>query len=174
MRGSQPEMSIELCEAAPEDRSVLQHLLQLYLHDYSEFVADDVGEDGLFGYEYLDLYWAEPERRPLLIRVDGRLAGFVLVREGVGGGPHSIAEFLVMRAYRRRGVGRAVAHRVFDMLPGRWVVQQSAENTAAQAFWRRVIGEYTDGQFTELAEGSEPRPPGQEFTSTGGGPEGAR
>ena len=51
------------------------------------------------------------------------------------------------------------------MLPGEWLVQQSPENAPAQAFWRRVIGEYTDGDFTELPEGSEPPPPGQRFVS---------
>ena len=34
-------------------------------------------------------------------------------------------------------------------MPGRWEVGQMPRNTPAQAFWRRVIGEYTGGRFVE-------------------------
>ena len=163
-------MNVELRRVACEDKPVLQNLLQLYLHDYTEFGDDDdVDESGRFNYPYLDLYWTEPERRAFFIRADGKLAGFVLVREGLGDEPHSIAEFFVMRKYRRRGVGRIAAHQVFALFPGRWRVQQSPRNMGAQAFWRQVIGEYTGGRFEEIAKGAHGAPeavcppPGQEF-----------
>jgi predicted acetyltransferase len=57
--------------------------MQLYLYDFSEMCGDDCDERGLFEYEYLPRYWIEPERHPFLIRVDGKLAGFALVREMV-------------------------------------------------------------------------------------------
>ena len=157
-------MDVELRRAACEDKPALQNLLQLYLHDYTEFGDDDdVDESGRFDYPHLDLYWTEPERHPFLIRADGKLAGLVLVRAGVGDEPTSIAEFFVMRKYRRRGVGRIAAHQVFSLFPGRWRVQQSPRNAGAQAFWRKVIGEYTGGRFEEIAEGAKCPPPGQEF-----------
>ncbi len=107
------------------DKPVLRHLIELYLYDFSEFTGEDVGDHGLFGYRYLDHYWTEPDRHPFFIRVGERLAGFVLVRKcpgDDGDSESSIAEFFVMRKYRRRGVGRVAARRVFDMFPGRWEV----------------------------------------------------
>ena len=152
-------MEIELQGAEINDKPVLRNLFELYQYDFSEYENSDVDEHGLYGYRYLDHYWTDPGRYPFLIRVDGRLAGFVLVRElheGHGSPTRSIAEFFVMRKYRRRGVGREVARRIFDQFPGRWRVAIEKNNPPAQSFWRRVIEEYTGGDFEEMRlEGEE-------------------
>ena len=88
--------------ASIDDKPVVQQLLELYAHDFSAFNGADVDDHGRYGYRYLDAYWTEPGRHPFLFRVEGRLAGFALVRAGV---PHDMAEFFVMRKYRRSGVG---------------------------------------------------------------------
>jgi len=122
--------------ATIDDKPIVAQLLELYAHDFSEFAKADVDETGRFGYRWLDNYWTETERHPFLIRVDGRLAGVVLVRAGR---PHDMAEFFVMRKYRRAGVGRDAARAVFAMFPGEWQVRQQASNPAATAFWRTAI-----------------------------------
>ena len=127
---------VEVVAAAVADKSVLRNLLELYLHDFSEMTASDVDEHGLFGYGHLDGYWTEPGRHPFLIRADGRLAGFALVRSGV---PHDMAEFFVLRKYRRGGVGLLAARALFAMFPGEWQVREITANTGATAFWRRAI-----------------------------------
>lgn len=148
-------MIIEIHRVHLEDAPILRHLIELYLYDLSEAEGTDVDERGLFGYSRLDQYWGEPERHPFVVRVGGRIAGFVLVREleptdGSTSEPlHQIAEMFVLRRYRRRGVGRAVARRVFDMFCGRWEVRQHEANAPAQAFWRSVIGEYARGRHEE-------------------------
>lgn len=64
--------------------------------------------------------------------------------------PHSIAEFFILRRYRRSGVGAEAARQIFNALPpGKWVVAQTLTNTPAQRFWRAVIGAYTEGRFSE-------------------------
>ena len=55
--------------------------MELYLYDFSEFDGADVDAQARYGYPYLDRYWEEAGRSPFLIRVDGVLAGFVLVFE---------------------------------------------------------------------------------------------
>ena len=72
--------ALEVVEAGIADKPVLGQLLELYLHDFSVFTNDDVDAAGRFGYEYLDAYWSEAGRVPFLFRVDGRWAGFALVR----------------------------------------------------------------------------------------------
>ena len=158
--------AIQVIPAGPVDRPVLANLLELYLHDFSEFDDADVGADGRYGYAYLDRYWSEPGRHAFLIQVEGRLAGFALVHTlEAGEDPlRSIAEFFVLRKYRHQGVGRTAAVRLFDDLPGRWEVNQDAANLPAQAFWRRVIGEYTGGRFVEGWQADqEPVGPVQRF-----------
>ncbi len=166
-----------MTNAPIEDKLVLRNLIELYLYDFSEFTGEDVGDHELFGYRYLDHYWTEPDRHPFLIRVGERLAGFVLVRSrpgDEGGSESSIAEFFVMRKYRRRVVGRVAARRVFDMFPGRWEVTALCDNVAAQGFWRGVIEGYTGGAFTERLGGGpasmirEFGSPGRARTSPGG------
>lgn len=141
-------------EPAPIERKpAIARLVEFYIYDFSEYMGWDVDDDGRFGYRYLDAYWSEPSRTPFLVMVDGRLAGFALVTilDGDDAGVTDMAEFFVMRRYRRQGVGRIAAAILFDRFPGPWRVRQIHANTAAQAFWRSVIAAYTNGDFTETA-----------------------
>jgi predicted acetyltransferase len=131
------------------DKAVLQHMLELYLHDLSEFEEElRLNQHGLFGYRYLDHYWTEPGRYPLFIELTEQLAGFALVRR-LPDSAYSVAEFFVLRYFRRTLVGSRAAMLLFDRFPGPWEVRQAPANLPAQAFWRRVIGEYTHGNFVE-------------------------
>ena len=128
--------AVDVSPAQLSEKDVLDQLLELYLHDLSEMTGADVGPHGRYGYRFLDDYWTEPDRHPFLIRVDGHLAGLAFVASGA---PHDVAEFFVMRKYRRQGVGRRAACALFAMFPGEWQVRQLASNAAATAFWRSVI-----------------------------------
>jgi predicted acetyltransferase len=146
-------METHVATAARDEKPILRNLLELYLYDTSDLDAHDVGPSGLFGSNYLDHYWTEPDRHPFLIRVDGALAGFALVNRHsyltTEGARCCMAEFFVMRRYRGRGVGMCAAASVFDRLPGPWEVCQTAANIGAQAFWRKTVDHYTSGLFAE-------------------------
>lgn len=144
-------MKIDIKKASIEEKPILRNLLELCHHDYSEFSGEDIGEHGLFTYSRLDHYWTEPERHPFIVRVSSKLAGFALVRE-LDSETHSIAEFFIMRKYRRQGVGAAVANYVFDLFPGKWHVAQEEVNLPAQAFWKKVVSRYTDGKYEVVRE----------------------
>ena len=152
-------MEIEIAQASRKDKSILRNLLELCQHDYSEFNQADVDEHGLFGYGYLENYWTEEGRHAFLVRVGGKLAGCVLVRkvEDVdAGSAHSMAEFFILRKYRRRGLGRKVAFQIFDMFPSPWSVSQEKGNLPAQTFWRNVISENTQGNYQEIRLENQP------------------
>jgi predicted acetyltransferase len=141
------DVNVDVSPAAAAEASILAALLQLYVYDFSEALALDVGDDGRFRVPSTE------GRDAFLIRVDGRLAGFALhlARSRITGetGVHDVAEFFVLQRYRRAGVGEHAARWLFDRFPGRWEVRQRAENTRAIAFWRRVIDRYTGGRFDE-------------------------
>ena len=158
-------MKIDVERIAYEDKSVLRNLMELCQHDYSEFEDADVDAHGLFGYMYLDNYWTEEGRHPFVVRVDGKLAGFALVRQTDG--LAMMAEFFVIRRYRREEIGSIVARRIFDMFPGKWRVEQMPRNLAAQLFWRRVISEYTGGRYDELPHDERWDGPIQLFDTNG-------
>jgi predicted acetyltransferase len=101
-----------------------------------EVTQAEIAQKAVVGYDNLDAYWTDPDRVPFLFRVGGRWAGFALVCTSV---PHDIAEFFVMRKYRRNEVGLAAARELFTRYPGEWQVRQVRANVEATAFWRRAI-----------------------------------
>ena len=144
-------MDIKLIEVKESEKSVLRQLLELYSYDFSEFDDADVNDYGYFGYTYLDYYWTEDTRHPFFIRVNGTLAGFVLISDYTYkinlGDAKSVSEFFVMRKYRRKGIGKIVAFQVFDKFPGKWEVIQHGDNRPSKIFWEDIIGEYSDGNY---------------------------
>lgn len=139
---------IEVIPATAEQEPILANLLELYAHDFSEFSDLELGPDGRFGYRDLWLYWSKPDRHPFLVRIDGRLAGLILVKRGSAiSGDQAVwdmAEFFVARGYRRRGVGTKMAHEVWRRLPGRWEVRVMESNSSALLFWERAVTEFAD------------------------------
>lgn len=142
-----PSAHIEVIPARPEHEPILANLLELYLHDFSEFHDLDLGPDGRFGYPRLPLYWSEPDRHAFLVRIDGKLAGFALVKRGseVSGNETvwDMAEFFVIRGYRRRGIGTQIAHEVWRWFPGLWEVRVMQSNVPAYHFWARAVSIFT-------------------------------
>jgi predicted acetyltransferase len=144
--------SLEVKRAAITEKLTLRHLVQLYSYDFTEFDHVDADEQGLYRYDYFDHYWTEEKRHPYLVRVAGKVAGFAFVKldEKDDGTPYTfMAEFFIMKKYRGQGIGQAVAFHLFGLYPGEWEVSEIAKNYPAQAFWRKIIGRYTDGQFEE-------------------------
>jgi len=142
-----PAAHIEVIAAAPEQEPVLANLLELYAHDFSEFYNLELGADGRFGYKYLPLYWEEPDRHPYLVKLGGKLAGFVLVKRGSEASGNEdvwdVAEFFIVRGYRRRGLGMKVAHEIWRRYPGRWEVRVMVSNHSAKEFWEHAITSFT-------------------------------
>lgn len=156
---STPITSLE--RATPAAAPLLAHLLELYIHDLSEIFPLEVGADGRFGYQRLPLYWSEPERRhAFVIKSGATIAGFALATRGspVTDDPTDldVAEFFVLRRYRRSGVGRDAAFALWRTLPGRWVVRVSETNRAGLPFWRATVGAFTRGNFTESTRPGQP------------------
>jgi predicted acetyltransferase len=148
--------------ATQADAQLLSNLLELYIHDVCDlFPSVELGADGRFGYPKLPLYWSEPEHRfAYLVRQGDRLAGFALATRGspVTADPDvlDVAEFFVIRKYRRLGVGRRAALLLWQRLPGKWTVRVSEGNRGALAFWSDVVAEFTRGM---AAEGTRPGEP---------------
>jgi predicted acetyltransferase len=140
-------VSVEIIPASPEQEPIVAHLLELYAHDFSEFIDLKLGADGRFGYEHLPLYWKESHRYPFLITVNSHLAGFVFVRRGsqISNDENvwDMAEFFVVRGSRRLGIGTKVAHHVWRKFPGKWEVRVIDRNQRAKEFWEVPFPELT-------------------------------
>jgi len=147
-------MTIEIVDAAGA-QAVVRNLFVPYMHELSDMAGLDVQEDGTFAFPpSFAAYWdGAAGRHPFLVRADEKLAGFALIRQlAADTVTHDMGEFFVLRKYRRSGVGRDVACRLFDRFAGDWEVRELPANTPAQAFWRRIIGDYTAGDFDDRRE----------------------
>ncbi|MBI1775892.1 MAG: GNAT family N-acetyltransferase [Proteobacteria bacterium] len=137
---------VDLRVASAEERGALENLIQLYTHDFSEQWSGtpkgELDEDGRFSPYVLDPYWQDKDHIPLLLRVEGRLAGFALLnRTSHLGDPvdRNMAEFFVARKHRRAGLGKAAVGALFSRYPGLWEIAVARRNVGALAFWRRTI-----------------------------------
>jgi len=156
-------MTIQIEPITIDHKSVLIQLMNLYNYDFTEFEDDDINEHGYFNYSYTDHLWTEDSRHPFFIRVNGKLAGFVIVKDNSDQrfqyiddkNAHHINEFFVMKKYRRGGVGSFAAKAVFDKFKGKWEVCQMPNNLPARKFWKSVISEYTQNNYQERGSDNE-------------------
>ena len=109
--------------------------------------------------EFLVGWFNDPTAHPFVILADGQRAGFALVsRPPAFPRPtvdYRMAEFFVVDAARRRGVGASAASRLFTRFAGHWEVVEDEYNRPALAFWRRVIGRHTGDRYVETREAGE-------------------
>ncbi len=157
-------MNFTLVEVEASDYTLIQNLIRFYIYDMSEFTGWPCPENGLYGgVDDQPYYFGQtPDNEDALwpdgwtgkgykILVDGEIAGFCLVRlfnkDKVQ--LHDIGEFFIIRKFRHQGLGKQVAHAVFDLFPGHWQVRQLLDNRPAQLFWQKVIAAYTGDNFED-------------------------
>lgn len=147
---------VELIPATLNDYPVIQNLARFYSYDISEYYGHEPGwemeNDGLYGVgvDYKQ-YFENDTCFPFLIRYKGELAGFAIV-DKIGTSQrtdYNMAQFFVLRTYKRHGVGKYCAQLCFDKFKGNWEVMVMPGNEGAYRFWRSVIKSYTNDHFTE-------------------------
>lgn len=144
---------MEIVTASADAQTAIGHLVQLYIHDMSELFAStprcEIEEDGRFRSDIdVGKWWQDADHVALLVRVDGRLAGFALLNAAAHSGAaidYNMAEFFIVRKHRRRGVGMAAAHAIFSRYPGRWEAAVMRTNPSASAFWAHCIASHPAG-----------------------------
>ncbi len=155
-------LEFSLIKVTDSDYSLIQNLIRFYIYDMSEFMGWVCPSTGLFGgVDDQPYYFGHiPENNEALwpegwrcigfkIIINNEIAGFCLVRLFKHNGKqlNDIGEFFILRKFRKKGLGQAVSHSVFDMYPDHWQVRQLLENIPAQRFWEKTIHNYTYGQF---------------------------
>jgi predicted acetyltransferase len=147
-------MKIDILIAAFEKKHVLRNMLELYFYDLSEFDDEsdrlELNDAGLYGYRYLDYYWNEEGRYPYLLMADQNLAGFSLIRTTeLNPLTFEVAEFFIMKKYRKSGAGSALISKIFELHKGNWIINTSAKNLPAQQFWRKTIKNTSSKDYKE-------------------------
>lgn len=149
--GEEKIVFTEIVEVKKQEKQTLMNLMEKYLYDFSQREKTDVDENGNYGYEYLDCYFEDENRYPNFIKVDGKLAGFVLISDypevPEETTDYCLSEFFVLHKYRRFGVGKTAVRMILDKHHGKWQLKRHPHNIASVKFWDTVIREYTDGAY---------------------------
>ena len=133
------EKNIILIKIGKEKESILRNLINLYLHDLSEF-ADDLKTDqeGKFEYDGINYYFIEEELIPFLIYCNDEIAGFILLNTGKyvpGDAQFSIHEIFILKSFRGKGVATIAIKEIFEIYKGKYKVEQLQDNKLAINFW---------------------------------------
>lgn len=141
--------------ASPRDLPTLSRLYQLYVYDLSAFTGDRLDEEAWFAAPNLERQLEREDRGAYLFRVGACLAGFALVNRWSPSGlgtDWEIAEFFVVRAHRRQGIGTDAARAVIGKRPGIWEVGVMESNAPAIRFWSHALS-WPGGRDLERLEG---------------------
>ena len=142
------DVTLELIKK--EDKYLLVKLMELCNYEFSVYENRSINDIRYYGCEQIDDYW-EDGRASYLIRIDGEVAGYVLISQECKyiheENAHCVGEFFIMLKYRRMGVGINVATQLFDRHPGFWEVCYLRSYTSAGKFWKSVIEKYTDNHY---------------------------
>lgn len=140
-------MRLEVRAILLSEKAELWDELQDYIEEMRVYDDDIERVDGAYQYKWFDHYWRDKNRWPLWALADGARAGFALLRREETG-EMDIAEFYIRPRFRRGGIGLAFARALLARQPGPWLISEYQANTAAIAFWHKVIEPYV---FTEEA-----------------------
>jgi predicted acetyltransferase len=151
---------IELVLVSDKHSEVLLTLSRLYTYDLSEIATQFHGyqcdEKGLYA-ECVRGFIEDPSSDCYLLKMTEEWAGFAIVKrktqtENSDSKPKvsQMAEFFLVRKFRRQGVATTAACRIFDCYPGEWEVSVWPENHAACSFWNSAISDYRDGKASVI------------------------
>lgn len=151
---------------SPADRTWIQSQYLEYLEDLSQLSMNTgmfpaVGEFGEREPELMARWFADDTAHPVVILKNDQRTGFALVsrppRNQRFAVDYRMAEFFVCLSARRLGVGKDAARLIFDRFGGTWEITEFLYNTPAVAFWRSIVNDYTNGQYTESRANGEVR-----------------
>ena len=144
-------MQMTLKPLVTDNENVLINLMEKYEYEFSQYHHWDVHKSGLYGCYIEDEYKEKNERyAAFIIEVDSRLAGFVMIGEGISGDKktdYQVNELFIMHKYRRLGIGKQVIFKILDTHKGTWQVNYHANNTASACFWERIADEYSKENY---------------------------
>ena len=143
-----------------EEKEILKNLLEKYGYEFSQYNNLDINNLGLYGYDYLDCYWYEKNRFPFFVKVNNKLAGFIMVNDypELKRMPldYAISEFFILFKYRRNGIGKYCVKYILDKFKGKWQLKYHPKNEISKKFWIKTIDEYTSGKYEIIENDPDP------------------
>ncbi len=150
-------MNYEIVKVKYNEKDKLYRLLQYALYDGSQYIDNEINEECIFEYKWFNNYFTDDDRDAYFIKDGNKFLGMAMINENLkfNNSGKCIAEFLIMPMYRRNHIGKRVAYDIFEMFKGDWEVQPMENNPIAYSFWKNIINEYANGNYTIKNDGVE-------------------
>ena len=151
---------IKIVPIKKSEKKILRNLLEKYTYEFSQYEKTDINEFGLYGYTYLDHYWTERNRFPYFIKYNNKIVGFILVNDYPEDNIETdfcISEYFVLYKYRKLGIGKYCANKIFEKHKGLWQLKYHPKNRISKIFWNNVVKEYTKGNYKVIKNKEDAR-----------------
>jgi predicted acetyltransferase len=125
---------------------IFNHILQLYEYEFSNLTHLEIDENGLFINEELEKNIHEKSCICFLLRSQYKWAGLSVVNLksylNDDDAVRDIAEFFILKLYRKKKLGYSMAKMLFEQFPGKWEIRQLPHATESRNFWLKVLNRY--------------------------------
>ncbi|MBX3702421.1 MAG: GNAT family N-acetyltransferase [Steroidobacteraceae bacterium] len=150
-------ITIREAQASRSDRDWIEDAYGEYLADLSgdrTGVYPSLQVTGQGVTEIIQGWFHDDRTTAFIILRENHPVGFAVVQRtppppGDARRHFRLSEFFIRKPYRSRGAGREAAMLLFSRYAGEWTISEQARNAGAIRFWRRVVSEFTNGQFRE-------------------------
>lgn len=150
-----------LIPATLDCHAILQKMWAFYVYDLERECGLTKGWECLIDplgvLDDLTPYFKAPDRKAFLFKTENKWSGFALISklDIMSEVDFFLSEFFIAENFQNKGIGKAVAMELFDLLKGKWALGVLPENKKALAFWRKTLTAYTSGQFSEIFKTSQ-------------------
>lgn len=136
------------------DYPMVQNMARFMTYEMSKYCgrgSEDwwMPSDGLYECYDFKKFFDNPNHKVFIVKIDRELAGFAIISKGEGGINWFVEEFYIVGKYQGKGIAKSVAHQIWNSHSGNWELSVIPENTPALHFWRKAVGEMTQGEFVE-------------------------
>ena len=137
---------IKLRIAKKDERQLIENLLQMYLHNISEYFPMDFNsETCTYDYDDISKYFDESGNYAIIFMNEEDVIGFSLV--DFIDNAYVVQEMFILNNYKNKGLGEECITKVFDDFNGDWVIKSLPASPKSENFWNKTISKYTDGDF---------------------------
>ena len=139
------KIDIQVVSLKEKEKEKLGRLMQLYLHDLSQFFPITFNSKTCV-YDY-DLEKYFDGNYAYFIKSEDDILGFILIDDN-NNDNYEISEIFVLNNYKGKKIAENSVFKIFDKFKGDWVIKAVPLSPVAEKFWNKVINDYTKGNYT--------------------------
>jgi predicted acetyltransferase len=136
---------LQLTLVTPENAAAFYTQVQAYEAEFADITNKLPNAQGFFTLD-VDPFLMTEATGYLFYKAEA-LVGFCVLT--LTPSLNDVAEFYIVPAFRRQGLGVQAATHLFKRFTGQWQVRQLLQAKAATRFWQTVIKHYTNNHYSE-------------------------